>query len=161
MTGFPSLARALVASLVFGLMLPVAAHADPAGIAAPSPSSNPPASPAGRWRIIDDETGQQKGVIRIMVRGDTVTGALEAPQSHDICTACGDDRRNHPIDGLEIIRGARRDGDRWTDGTILNPNNGKTYGVDLSVAEGGRVLRVRGYLGISLLGRTQSWTRLD
>ncbi len=80
------------------------------------------------------------------------------------CAAqCKDDRANHPWLGLEIIRGMKQDADKpekYVDGTILDPRDGKVYKANMTVTPDGQTLVVRGYIGISLLGKNQYWTRL-
>lgn len=122
--------------------------------------------PVGRWRSIDDATGQAKAVIEIAEGRD---GALSAKivrlidtsdGPNPLCDRCKGKRRNQPILGMTIAWGLRREGDgRWGGGTILDPENGKEYSVRMTPADGGRSLEVRGFLGVSLLGRTQVWHR--
>ncbi len=73
--------------------------------------------------------------------------------------SCTDDRKDKPVQGLQIIRGMQPDGDAWTGGTILDPETGTIYRCSMHLADGGRTLVVRGYIGISLLGRSQTWIR--
>ena len=123
-------------------------------------------SPVGRWRSIDDATGKAKAVIEIAEGKD---GALSAKIVQLIdtrngpnprCDQCKGKRRNQPILGMTIAWGLRpeRNG-RWGGGTILDPENGKEYSVRMTLVERGRKLEVRGFLGLSLLGRTQVWQR--
>jgi hypothetical protein len=82
---------------------------------------------------------------------------------HVVCSECKDDRYNHPWLGLEIIRGMKPDSDsadKYVDGTILDPRDGKVYKAMMTVAPDNQTLVVRGYLGIALLGKNQYWTRL-
>jgi uncharacterized protein (DUF2147 family) len=86
-------------------------------------------------------------------------GIVDPVKAKGVCFACGDDRKDKPAMGLEIIRGLRRDGDAWDGGAILDPENGKVYSCSARLAGGGNKLLLRGYIGISLLGRTQTWLR--
>jgi uncharacterized protein (DUF2147 family) len=121
-------------------------------------------TPVGQWHTIDDKTGEVKSQIAITEAGGTLNGRIEkllrkgADQAAK-CTECSDDRKDKPMIGLEIIRGAKKaDGkDVWEDGKILDPENGKSYTLRLTPIEGGKKLEVRGsVLGI---GRTQTWVR--
>ena len=121
----------------------------------------------GRWTTIDDETGKPKSVVRIFQKDGKVYGQIEklfrAPEEdqNPLCVECRGELKDKPIIGMTILRDLEQDDDEWTDGTVLDPANGKTYDVTISVQEGGRKLKVRGYLGISLLGRTPYWVRAD
>ncbi|KAF1023067.1 MAG: hypothetical protein GAK30_00757 [Paracidovorax wautersii] len=122
-------------------------------------------TPVGTWRSIDDKTGEAKSEIVITEQGGVLTGHItrllrKEADPNARCTECSDDRRDQPLVGLEIIRGARQaDGkDVWEDGKILDPENGKTYTLRLTPKEGGRQLDVRGSIGP--FGRTQTWVRV-
>ena len=73
-----------------------------------------------------------------------------------LCVECEGDNKNKPIEGLVIVQGLEKDGDSWIDGSILDPANGKNYSCTISLNQD-CTLNVRGYLGFSLLGRTQVW----
>ncbi|MHA6915050.1 DUF2147 domain-containing protein [Ralstonia pseudosolanacearum] len=122
------------------------------------------ASPAGTWKTIDDATGKPKGEVQIVekdgVFSGRVTNILKEEDRAKVCTQCTDDRRDQPIVGLTILKELKKTGDNeWTGGNILDPENGKVYSAKMSLSEDGRKLNVRGFLGISLLGRTQTWVR--
>ena len=122
------------------------------------------ATPVGLWKSIDDETKKEKSLIRISDSGGVLTGKLEklldpATAPDATCDKCNDERKDKPIPGMVILRGLKPDGDVFAGGEILDPNNGKTYRCKLTVKEGGKRLDVRGFIGISLIGRTQSWLR--
>ena len=123
------------------------------------------ASPVGAWRTIDDVTHQPKGIVRIVQRDGKLYGTVEKSlvekPPHRVCDDCTDDRKGQPILGMEIIRGLSRDGDQWDGGTILDPENGKVYKCKITLQDNGNKLAVRGFLGISLLGRTQVWERAE
>ncbi len=157
-------AAASVALAALVSIAPVTAHAQAAG--AGSAAGSPAASPTGLWKSIDDETKQPKALIRIERRGDAYTGRIEKllnPSEPDPkCTKCTDERKDQPIQGMTILTGLKASGDdpgEWGDGHILDPNNGKVYRAKMKLAEGGRKLEVRGFVGVSLFGRTQTWLR--
>ncbi|MFP3891978.1 DUF2147 domain-containing protein [uncultured Ralstonia sp.] len=121
-------------------------------------------SPAGIWKTIDDATGKPKGEVKIVeqdgVFSGKVTNILKEEDRAKTCTKCSDDRKDQPIVGLTILKDLKKTGDNeWTGGNILDPENGKVYSAKMSLAEDGKKLNVRGFLGISLLGRTQTWVR--
>ena len=123
-------------------------------------------TPEGLWRNIDDKSGEAKAEIRIQGNSAGVlTGVLEKrlakdAKPDDLCKECSDERKNQPILGLEIIRGAQKaEGkDVWEGGKILDPENGRNYTLRLTPIEGGKKLEVRGSLGP--FGRTQTWVRV-
>lgn len=124
-------------------------------------------TPEGLWRNIDDKSGEAKAEIRIQGNSTGVlTGVLEKrlakdAKPDDLCKECSDERKNQPILGLEIIRGAQKaEGkDVWEGGKILDPENGRNYTLRLTPIEGGKKLEVRGSLGP--FGRTQTWVRVQ
>jgi hypothetical protein len=124
-------------------------------------------SPIGLWQALDDDTKQPTGWFLISEHGGIFAGIIarmflkpgEDPNA--VCDQCKDDRHNHPWLGLEIIRGMRLDRDsKYVDGTILDPRDGKIYRAMMTVAPDNQTLVVRGYIGFSLLGQNQYWTRL-
>ena len=126
-------------------------------------------TPVGLWHTIDDATGKPKAEVRITaaasgdLSGAVVRGLEAAPDPEPNCTKCSDDRKGKPKIGMEIIRGGKKvEGkDVWEGGKILDPNNGTDYSLRLTPIEGGKKLEVRGYIGTPLLGRTQTWVRVE
>jgi len=119
-------------------------------------------SPVGLWRSVDDETGQPKALIRIVERNGTLTGRIEkilTDKPDAVCDKCTDERKGKPVQGMTILTGLKPEGNEWTGGEVLDPANGKLYKARAKVVDGGRKLDVRGFIGISLLGRTQTWVR--
>ncbi len=117
----------------------------------------------GKWKTIDDETKQAKSIVEIFKKSDgkyygKVSQLLIKPADPN-CTACKDDRKGKPILGLEIIRGLKKDGDEFTGGSITDPKTGKTY--KCTITKSGDKQNVRGYLRLSLLGRTQVWEKAN
>ncbi len=127
------------------------------------------ATPAGLWKTIDDESKKEKSLIRITETGGVFTGKLEklldpSAKPDAVCDLCSDDRKDKPVVGMTLIKGVKQsdsDKGRWDGGEILDPNNGKTYKVRLTPGEGGKTLAVRGYIGAPMLGRTQTWVRVE
>ena len=125
------------------------------------------ASPAGLWKTIDDETGKEKSFVRIVESGGVLSGKVERivdpAKQEQVCDACSDARKGQRVLGMTILEGVRKAADDgvWDGGTILDPNNGKVYKVKLTPRDGGKSLDVRGFIGFSLLGRTQTWQRVE
>ena len=127
------------------------------------------ATPAGLWKTIDDESKKEKSLIRITEAGGVLTGKLEklldpTAKPDAVCDLCSDERKDKPVVGMTLVKGVKQsdsDKGRWDGGEILDPNNGKTYKVRLTPGEGGKTLAVRGYIGAPLLGRTQTWVRVE
>jgi uncharacterized protein (DUF2147 family) len=123
-------------------------------------------SPVGTWNSVDDKTKELKSEIVISDAAGIISGKItkllrkEADQKA-VCKECTDDRKDKPVLGLEIIRGAKKaDGkDVWEDGKILDPENGKNYTLRLTPIEGGKKLEVRG--SVMGIGRTQTWVRVQ
>ncbi|MFT5077936.1 MAG: hypothetical protein ACI825_000959 [Planctomycetota bacterium] len=117
----------------------------------------------GKWKTIDDVSGEAKSIIDIYERDGKVYGKvtqiLTEGREDSVCTECDGEDKGKPILGLEIIRGLEKDGDVYEDGEILDPENGKRYKCYIELVENNK-LKVRGYIGFSLLGRTQYWYRV-
>ena len=119
-------------------------------------------SPAGTWTTIDDKTGQKRALVRIDESKGTLNGTIVKvfPQPGDtgVCANCPDGFKDKPIEGLQFIWGLKDQGNGvWDGGRILDPKNGKIYRAKMTLE--GNKLYVRGYMGISALGRTQMWVR--
>ena len=114
---------------------------------------------AGLWQSTDPETGQPTGWFLFrdhdgVFDGTIVRMYLKPGESPDItCDKCKDDRRDKPWMGLDIVRGMKREGMDYKDGTILDPRNGNVYNAKMTLKPDGQTLVVRGYLGISLFGQ--------
>jgi len=125
------------------------------------------ATPVGLWKTIDDETKQEKSFVRIVDGGGVLAGkvekVLDPTKQDEKCDKCTDARKDQPKLGMTIIEGVKKHADEpyWDGGTILDPNNGKVYKVRMKLDDGGRRLEVRGYIGMPLLGRTQTWVRVE
>jgi uncharacterized protein (DUF2147 family) len=123
-------------------------------------------TPVGSWHSMDEKTGELKSLIVITDNGGVLNGHIdkllrkEADQKA-VCKECRDERRDKPMLGLEIIRGAKQvEGKEvWEGGKILDPENGKEYTLRLTPIEGGKKLEVRG--SVLFIGRTQTWVRVQ
>ena len=125
------------------------------------------ATPAGLWKTIDDETKAEKSLVRITDNGGVLTGKVEkilSDKPDAKCTECTDERKGQPVQGMTILREIKQDlADKalWIGGDILDPNNGKVYKVRIKPVDAGKKLEVRGYIGTPMLGRTQTWLRVE
>ncbi len=121
-------------------------------------------TPVGRWNTISDSDGKPAAVVQIREFHGQLTGSIQAllrpgDDTMAVCDACRDDRKGQRIVGMEILRGMHPDGDSWSGGEILDPESGKTYRCSMRLEDGGKKLVVRGYVGFSLFGRSQTWVR--
>lgn len=127
-------------------------------------------TPVGTWRQVDDVTGKPTSILQITAsNGELQAKVLQVMNAtpEDIardgnppkCTQCDGARKNQPIIGMTVMWGVTRDYDVWDGGRILDPKNGKIYKVKLTLKDNGQKLDVHGYIGFSLLGRSQIWER--
>lgn len=140
---------ALYAGIVFFLANPAAAQP----------------SPEGLWKTYDDNTGEARALVRLYRQDNALFARIEdsfGPGEREArCEACTDERKDQPIVGLLIIRNLKAEKNGFDGGDILDPESGSVYRCTLRVADDGQTLIVRGYLGISLFGRSQTWRRAD
>jgi uncharacterized protein (DUF2147 family) len=118
----------------------------------------------GKWKTIDDETGNEKSIVEIYKAENgkayaKILQLLEEGKEDSVCDNCDGAKKDQPIKGMEIIDGLTKDDDEWDSGKILDPKTGKVYKCILELEETDK-LKVRGYIGFSLIGRTQYWYRL-
>ena len=123
------------------------------------------ASPVGLWKTIDDETKQKKSLVRISESAGLLSGRIEKivdPAKQDsVCDKCEDARKGQKVLGMTIVEGVKKNAGEpyWDGGTILDPNNGKTYKVRMTPKDGGKALEVRGFIGFFF--RNQQWIRVE
>lgn len=117
----------------------------------------------GKWKTIDDATGDAKSIVEITERNGRIYGKvvelLNPAMKNLKCKDCEGTDKDKPVLGIEVIKGLRKDGDKYTDGKILDPSSGKLYKCTVSF-DGADKLKVRGYVGISAFGRNQIWHRV-
>ncbi len=127
-------------------------------------------TPVGTWKQVDDVSGKPKSIIQITdnhgeLQGKVIQVMNLSPEEvardgqHPLCHMCDGARKDKPIEGMTIMWGVSKDDDVWDGGKILDPKSGKVYKVKLTLSDGGRMLNVRGYIGFSLFGRSQTWER--
>jgi uncharacterized protein (DUF2147 family) len=117
----------------------------------------------GKWKTVDDETGMENGIVEIYEKAGKVYGRiieiLEKEKKYFKCEMCEGEDKNKPVLGLVIIKGLKKKGDFYEGGKVTDPKNGKSYHCKMTL-EGKDKLIVRGYIGISLFGRSQTWFRI-
>lgn len=123
-------------------------------------------TPVGQWHTIDDKTGEIKSLVVITDNGGVLSGRVDkllrkGADQNAVCDKCSDDRKDKPVLGMEIIRGAKKaDGkDVWEGGKILDPESGTSYTLKLTPTEGGKKLDMRA--SVFGIGRTQTWVRVQ
>ncbi|MDH3505458.1 MAG: DUF2147 domain-containing protein [Nitrospirota bacterium] len=122
-------------------------------------------SPVGLWKTIDDNSGKPGGLIRIAVIEGQYQGKIEkifiepGEDPNPRCIKCDGVRRNQPVIGMTFMWGLTKQGDEYNGGDILDPKTGRLYRAKMTLEDGGTKLNVRGFIGFSLLGRTQVWFR--
>jgi uncharacterized protein (DUF2147 family) len=116
----------------------------------------------GKWNTIDNETGKIESVVEIYKKdGKAYAKIIHIFNEEDrdrLCDKCTGKDKNVPILGLVIVSGLEQDDDEWSGGKILDPKNGKYYKCYIKLEEDNK-LKLRGYIGISLIGRTEYWYR--
>ena len=122
-------------------------------------------TPVGLWRTIDDQTGKPRGLVRITEANGEYQARVEktfpkpGEESNPKCEKCEGPRQNKPVIGMTILWGLKKQGDAYQGGEILDPENGKIYRARIKLEDGGKKLDVRGFIGFSLFGRSQTWLR--
>lgn len=122
-------------------------------------------TPVGRWVTIDDKDHRPRSVIEIVDNGSALQGRIvriyDRPGDNPahLCRKCKGELKDKPVVGMTVISGVKHNGDAWDGGTIMDPGSGNTYSAVLKLNDAGEKLDVRGYLGISLFGRSQTWVR--
>lgn len=117
----------------------------------------------GTWKNIDDKDGKEKSLIEVYEENGKLYGKvvkLLPGASISTCEKCKGDRKNQPIEGMVIMWDLEKDGKQYSDGEIIDPASGKIYSCFIELAEANK-LEVRGYMGFSLLGRSQYWIRAE
>jgi uncharacterized protein (DUF2147 family) len=126
------------------------------------------ANPTGLWKTIDEDGKTEKSLVRITETGGVFSGKIEKvfdpAKQTAVCDQCSDERKGAPMVGFPLIRNVKAKADdntMWDGGDITDPNNGKVYKVRMKPIDGGQKMEVRGYVGAPILGRTQTWLRME
>ena len=124
-------------------------------------------SPLGTWRTIDDETHRPRALVSIEEHDGVLSGRIvrlfrePGEDANPLCVDCAGERHNQPVLGMTILWNFRRNGDAWTGGEVLDPEEGRIYRANLRLRDNGARLDVHGYIGVSILGRSQVWERAN
>ena len=123
-------------------------------------------SAVGLWEQVDESTGKAESWFRITERSGAYMGNIvkiffkPGEDENWVCSKCEGAEKGAPVLGLALIKGMKRNGMSYEDGTIMDPRDGSIYRALMKLSPDGQKLEVRGYLGISLFGRSQVWNRL-
>ena len=116
----------------------------------------------GAWNSFDEETNRLESVIEVYEKDDEafakITKITNLENQGATCINCSGKRKNAPILGMNILTGLQKEGKEWSGGKILDPKNGKEYKCYIQLLDE-NTLKIRGYIGFSVFGRTAIWKR--
>ncbi|WP_299063619.1 DUF2147 domain-containing protein [uncultured Polaribacter sp.] len=116
----------------------------------------------GKWHSKNDETGKVDSVIEVYEKNGKAYAKIievkDPARQNAVCDLCEGDNKGKKILGLDILTGLEEDGEEWSGGTILDPRNGKVYKCYIALEKPNK-LKLRGYIGFSVFGKTAYWER--
>jgi uncharacterized protein (DUF2147 family) len=122
----------------------------------------------GLWEQIDEKTGKAESWFNIVEKDGVYIGTIvkmfqkpgDPPPESWRCSKCEGAEKDQPVLGLALVKGMKRHGMKYEDGTIMDPRDGNVYRALMELSPDNKRLEVRGYLGVALFGRSQTWNRL-
>ena len=118
----------------------------------------------GKWNSTNDETGKVDSVIEMYKKDGKAYAKIikinDPERQTAVCEVCTGSNKNKPILGLEILTGLEKDDDEWSGGEILDPRNGKVYNCYIKLVKPNK-LKIRGFIGVALFGKTKYWKRAE
>jgi uncharacterized protein (DUF2147 family) len=127
-----------------------------------APSAQTTDTIVGTWKTFDDDTNQPAALVQIIEKNGVFSGSITKvldTSGPTTCEKCSDSRKGKPILGMEILSGLKKTGEAYSGGQILDPDDGEIYRAEMKLKDQGAKLDLRAYIGIPLLGRTQTWIR--
>jgi len=161
---FPSVGVAQVPA-AFTLFITAVGFSHCAGAQAGNTPAVAIASPVGRWKTIADATGKVKSIVDLREESGKLYGTIETlfdpPVPHPTCYLCSGAPKDRPLVGLQVLWAFHPEGSGWSGGQVLDPETGRIYRASLALEDGGKKLRLHGYFGIPLFGRSEYWLRVE
>lgn len=127
-------------------------------------------SPIGTWKTIDDKTKKDKSIVKIWIENDKLTGTIlkvfpePGKDPNPICSKCSGEKKDQKIQGMTFMWDfvKNENGNKWTEGNILDPGDGKTYHCEITLSQDGKTIDVYGYIRLLFkIGRHQTWKRVE